>query len=85
MANKELQGRVVNKHDTETNWAKAVNFIPKKGEIIVYDADDNCSYERIKVGDGATVVSELAFITDAAMTEIEQNVSDLTVSVDELE
>ena len=64
MANKTLKTRIINKHDTQTNWAKAVNFIPKKGEIIVYDKDDNHSCPRFKVGDGKTVVSSLPFTTD---------------------
>ena len=37
MANKTFQGRIVQKHDTKANWEKATNFIPLKGEIIVYD------------------------------------------------
>lgn len=64
MANKTVKTRVFNKHDIETNWAKAVNFIPKKGEIIIYDKDDNHSCPRFKVGDGETVVSSLPFTTD---------------------
>lgn len=64
MANKTVKTRVFNKHDIETNWAKAVNFIPKKGEIIIYDKDDNHQCPRFKVGDGETVVSSLPFITD---------------------
>ena len=64
MANKTVKTRVFNKHDIETNWAKAVNFIPKKGEIIIYDEDDNHSCPRFKVGDGETVVSSLPFTTD---------------------
>lgn len=56
-----LNTRVINKHDTETNWNKATAFIPKKGEIIVYDVDSTHSYERIKVGDGTTVVTALPF------------------------
>ena len=53
--------RVINKHDTEANWLKATNFIPKQGELIVYDKDSNFSYERFKIGDGNTVVSSLPF------------------------
>lgn len=64
MANKTVKTRIVNKHDVETNWAKAVNFIPKKGEIIVYDEDDTHTCPRFKVGDGKTVVSSLPFTTD---------------------
>jgi hypothetical protein len=61
MAEKQLNTRVIHKHDTAENWAKATKFIPKSGEIIVYDIDDNFSYERFKVGDGITLVEELPF------------------------
>lgn len=29
MAEKILNSRVINKHDIESNWLKAANFIPK--------------------------------------------------------
>jgi len=62
MAEKNFNNvRVINKHDTEANWLKATNFIPKQGELIVYDKDSNFSYERFKIGDGNTVVSSLPF------------------------
>ena len=64
MSEKILRGRSVQKHDIEANWLKATNFIPKQGEIIVYDKDSTHAYERVKVGDGATVVSSLPFIDD---------------------
>jgi hypothetical protein len=28
-SNNTLNARLINKHDTEENWLKAVNFIPK--------------------------------------------------------
>lgn len=49
---KNLLGRIIHKHDIETNWNKAVNFVPKQGEIIVYDIDATYPYERFKIGDG---------------------------------
>lgn len=61
MMQKEFASRIIHKHDIETNWNKATNFIPKQGEIIVYDIDDLHDYERIKIGDGVTVVTELPF------------------------
>ena len=64
MANQEFYSRIIHKHDTEENWIKAVNFIPKQGEIIVYDIDNNYNYERLKVGDGVTNVNTLPFIND---------------------
>lgn len=60
-----IKTRIINKHDTEANWALAQNFKPLAGEIIVYDADSNHSYPRFKVGDGKTLVSALPFSTDA--------------------
>lgn len=61
MSEKNINTRIIHKHDTEINWSKATNFIPKKGEIIIYDKDNNYNYERIKVGDGATLVNNLPF------------------------
>lgn len=58
MANKTFQGRIVQKHDTEANWKKATNFIPLKGEIIIYD-----DLNKIKIGDGTTKVNDLKFTT----------------------
>ena len=48
MAEKELKARIVHKHDTEANWNKATNFIPKESEFIVYDMDDTHNYFRLK-------------------------------------
>ncbi len=45
------------KHDTAANWAKAVNFIPSKGEVIIYDDMD----PPFKIGDGVRTVNELPF------------------------
>ena len=64
MSEKNIKSRIVHKHDIESNWLLATNFIPKQGELIVYDIDDNYDYERFKIGDGATVVSALPFADD---------------------
>lgn len=61
MAEKNIKSRIVHKHDTESNWSKAITFIPKQGEIIIYDIDSNHSYERFKIGDGITKVNNLPF------------------------
>ena len=57
MANKEIKTRIQNKNDTSENWAKAVNFIPLKGEIIIYN-----DTLRFKIGDGKTLLSQLEFV-----------------------
>ena len=65
MAEKTLNTRIQMKTDTEANWNKATNFIPKNGEIIVYAIDTTHSYQRVKVGDGTKKVKELPFINEA--------------------
>ena len=62
MANKEIKTRIQNKNDTSENWAKAVNFVPLKGEIIIYN--DTLQF---KIGDGTTLLSQLEF-TDKEFT-----------------
>ena len=66
---KTLNSRIINKHDTEANWLKATNFIPKQGELIVYDIDDNHNYERFKIGDGVTNVNNLIFVVETITPE----------------
>ena len=72
MSEKELKVRIQQKHDVEANWIKATGFIPKAGEIIVYDADTIHPQSRLKVGDGATAVNNLDFVdsTNAGMIDI---------------
>ena len=41
MAEQIIKTRIINKHDIPSNWIKAVNFVPKQGEIIIYDKEDN--------------------------------------------
>lgn len=56
--------RMIQKHDKESEWLKAIDFIPLSGEIIVYDEDDNYNYKRIKIGDGITKINDLSFVTN---------------------
>ena len=58
---REIAGRLVLKHDIESNWKRASTFVPKQGEVIIYDIDGNYSYERFKIGDGTRTVAELPF------------------------
>ena len=64
MAEKQINGRIIQKHDSEANWEKATNFIPKAGEIIIYDTDETHYYCRIKIGDGSTLINNLPFSTE---------------------
>lgn len=61
-----MKDRILIKHDIASNWAKAVNFIPLAGELIIYDGIlENGEYielPRLKIGDGKHKLAELPFI-----------------------
>jgi len=65
MANKIVSGRIVMKHDTANNWSKAKNFTPMRGEVILYDVDNDNSAVRVKLGDGVTNVNSLPFLGES--------------------
>ena len=65
MAEKTLNARIQMKTDTEANWSKKTDFVPKIGEIIIYAIDATHSYQRVKVGDGTKKVNDLPFINEA--------------------
>ena len=61
MAEKRINGRIVLKHDIESNWQLATGFTPMAGEVIIYDRDANYPYARIKIGNGVQNVNNLPF------------------------
>ena len=67
MAASTIKTRIQLKNDTEENWNKAINFIPKQGEVIIYSTDDAHPFSRLKVGDGFTTVINLPFIDAATL------------------
>lgn len=70
---KQLNARIITKHDIESNWQKALTFIPKLGEIIIYETPEKIvpnqydwtSIPRLKIGNGKGNINEIPFITDA--------------------
>ena len=68
-----IKTRIQLKNDTEENWNKSAleadggtktsgtTFFPKKGEVIIYLADDAHPFSRLKVGDGIHSVPQLPF------------------------
>lgn len=80
MAEKTLSTRLIMKHDNATNWAKAISFTPKDGEIIVYSFSSG--QPRIKIGDGATTVGNLAFVDEVYADHVAATNIHYTVSVD---
>jgi hypothetical protein len=66
------------KHDLAVNWAKAVNFIPKLDELILYDGVmENGVYvefPRLKCGDGKTKLNDLPFL-ESSTENLEKEIS----------
>jgi hypothetical protein len=75
---KEIFTRIINKHDLEVNWLRNSSFVPLQGEIIVYDCEVDSdgstlelpsnrvipyTYERVKIGDGHTLVNDLPYFS----------------------
>lgn len=67
--NKTLAARIIHTHDVEMNWKAAKNFVPKLGELIIYDPDVINTNVRFKFGDGKTAVNDLPFALDATFDE----------------
>lgn len=59
---KTLDVRLIHTHGTEAEWATKSSFVPAKGELIVYDADETHTYARHKIGDGVTKLIDLPFL-----------------------
>lgn len=63
------------KIETAADWKKAVNFIPKKNQIIIYDGEkiDGIYIKppRIKIGNGIQTVSDLPFESTPAVEYLE--------------
>ena len=65
-----VYARVAPKRDTTAKWEQHADFVPFRGEIIIYT--DKYSYEdesgktvkvpAIKIGDGKTCIAELPFL-----------------------
>lgn len=61
MSEKQISARTQQKIDLTANWEKATNFVPQKGEIIVYSDGGGTGVPKMKVGDGTTKVGSLKF------------------------
>lgn len=82
MNEKNINSRIIHKHDIEANWIKATNFIPLAGELIIYDADETYTYSRFKIGDGVTLVNDLSFTDESLIAKIENLKTELSSQSD---
>lgn len=59
---RNLKTRIINKHATAAVWNTKTSFIPLQAELIIYDKDSEYPFERYKIGDGSTPVTQLPFV-----------------------
>ena len=76
-----LNWRIIHTHDTEANWNSCETFVPKAGELIIYDVDAEHEYERFKIGDGVKNIKELPFTVDNVLESM-FNISNKTIYAD---
>lgn len=59
MATNTLKTRIQHKNGLPAEWEQATNFVPLKGELIIYN---DATAPKIKIGDGSTLVGNLPFV-----------------------
>lgn len=67
--------RIILKNGIEANWNKVTDFIPKKGEIIIYNPDNEHSTPRFKVGNGQQLPKDLPFVPIGVSQEDLENIT----------
>ncbi len=71
MSNKQFNARMQQKIDTYENWSKATNFIPLKGELIIYTTDENGNEKigfKVGTGEEGKNVHQLDFVSLGEIT-----------------
>ena len=79
---KNINTRIQNKHDLEANWLKASGFIPLVGELIVYDAETQATFDAAY----ATLsdAQKAALGRTAPITHVRAKIGDGKTSVSDL-
>lgn len=75
-----MNTRISQLHKTAAEWEKVIfqyearneTFIPRAGELIVYDPDETFKHARLKIGDGDTALQNLPFLIEATIAEAAQ-------------
>ena len=91
-----INTRIQLKHDTTENWNNAVGFIPKPGEVIIYDDYEIKNYTieeygeiiektvfipNIKIGTGNAYVQDLAFVDEETRKILLDHISNQDIHV----
>ena len=64
-----VKTRILMQTGTKTEWDAIPDFVPLKGEIIIYtDGEGEEDIPLIKIGDNSTKISNLKFVTPQAIS-----------------
>lgn len=86
---KKIKARISQLHGTTEYWNNKIGFIPKQGEIIIYDdyksetdQDDNIIYiPGIKIGTGNAYVQDLPFIGEEETKTLLDHINNTAIHV----
>lgn len=91
-----INTRIQSKHDTTENWNKTSGFIPKAGEIIIYDdyeiktqpveiqgevVNETIWIPNIKVGTGNAYVQDLPFVNETVRDILLEHIHNQNIHV----
>lgn len=88
-----INARILARRDTTENWNQKKDFIPMRGEIIIYTdyghMDDGfgniINVPGIKIGDGNAYLIDMPFVGDdvrySVLQELRQHVNDWSIHV----
>ena len=68
-----MKARVSQLCKTEAEWAGLPDFVPLKGETIIFSKDNRYNYARIKIGDGLTKLKDLPFFIESSINDFINN------------
>jgi hypothetical protein len=68
-----MKARISQLCKTEAEWDNLFDFVPFKGEAIIFNPDKQYSYARVKIGDGLTKLKDLPFFIDSSIHDFINN------------
>ena len=79
-----LKARILARRDTTENWNRKRNFIPLRGEVIIYtdagqmedDFGNTINVPKIKIGDGLAYLIDLPFVGNDVRYQILRELRD---------
>lgn len=86
-----LHVRIKNKSGSSSYWSSQIDFIPLKGELIIYDdhktyTDQNNQVHNLpgfKLGNGVTTINNLPFVTKDLEEQIITHIENTKVHIQE--